>query len=145
MSPSARGLGLVLTSWVVASPASSIHTGLLGSGWWGTKEAPALRQAVPTPNTLTGESAESERVFRRASHLTPACPHGEGYRRLEMRLAEMGTPVGIGYSVINAENFPSHDSLSLFRESLRDFEVLLSFCLGVREAAKQLQGATNAF
>jgi hypothetical protein len=133
MTPSARGLGLVLTSWVVASPASSIHTGLLGSGWWGTKEAPGLRQAVPTPNT-TGESAESERVFTRASR----------YRRLEMRLAKMGNPVGIGYSVINAENFPSHGSLSLFRESLRDFEVLLSFCLGVREAAGQPQGATDA-
>jgi CHAT domain-containing protein len=54
--------------------------------------------------------------------------------RLEMRLTEMEAHAGLGSLVINAENFPSHDSLSLFRVRLRDFEVLLSFGLGERES-----------
>ena len=50
-----------------------------------------------------------------------------------MRLTEMGSHAGLGFSVINAENFLGRDSLSLFRQRLRDFEMLLSFGLGERE------------
>jgi hypothetical protein len=47
-----------------------------------------------------------------------------------MRLAEMESHAGLGSWVINAENFLGRDSLSLFRQRLRDFEMLLSFGLG---------------
>jgi hypothetical protein len=63
MAPSPRGLVIVLTFWVVAWPDSSIRTGSPFSGWWGTQEALALRQAARAP-TFTGDFAEFERVYR---------------------------------------------------------------------------------
>jgi len=68
MAPSSRGLVFVLTFWVVAWPAASIRTGSLDSGWWGTQEALALRQAARAP-TLTGDFAESERIYQRGADL----------------------------------------------------------------------------
>jgi len=63
MAPSPRGLVIVLTFWVVAWPASSIRTGSLFSGWWGTQEALALRQAARAP-TFTGDFAEFDSAYR---------------------------------------------------------------------------------
>lgn len=78
MAPSSRGLVLVLTIWVVAWPAASIRTGSPDSGWWGTQEAQALRQAARTP-TRTGDFAESERIFyRRSADLAVAYLQAKG-------------------------------------------------------------------
>jgi CHAT domain-containing protein/tetratricopeptide (TPR) repeat protein len=68
MAPSSRGLAFVLTFWVVAWPAASIRTGSPDSGWWGTHEALALRQAARAP-TLTGDFAESERIYQHGADL----------------------------------------------------------------------------
>lgn len=68
MSPSSRGLAFVLTFWVVVWPAASIRTGSPDSGWWGTQEAQALRQAARAP-TLQGDFAESERIYQRGADL----------------------------------------------------------------------------
>jgi CHAT domain-containing protein len=68
MAPSSRGLVFVLTFWVVAWPAASIRTGSPDSGWWGTEEALALRQAARAP-TLKGDFAESERIYQRGADL----------------------------------------------------------------------------
>jgi hypothetical protein len=55
---------------------------------------------------------------------------GAAIERLKLRLTEMGVQTGLVSPVINAENFRSRDSLSLFRNRLRNSEVLLSFGLG---------------
>src|SRR5271166_5572100 len=68
MAPSSRGLAFVLTFWVVAWPAASIRTGSPDSGWWGTQEASALRQAARAP-TRTGDFAESERIYQHGADL----------------------------------------------------------------------------
>jgi hypothetical protein len=68
MAPSSRGLVFVLTFWVVAWPAASIRTRSPYSGWWGTQEAFALRQAARAP-ILTGDSAEAERISPRLAEL----------------------------------------------------------------------------
>jgi CHAT domain-containing protein len=61
-------LVFVLTFWVVAWPAASIRTGSPYSGWWGTQEAVALRQAARAP-TLQGDFAESERIYQHGADL----------------------------------------------------------------------------
>jgi CHAT domain-containing protein len=68
MAPSSRGLAFVLTFWVVAWPAASIRTGSPDSGWWGTQEALALRQAARAP-TLKGDFAEAERIHQHGADL----------------------------------------------------------------------------
>src|SRR5580658_5122 len=68
MAPSSRGLVLVLTFWVVAWPAASIRTRSPDSGWWGTREALALRQAAQV-TTNQGDFAESERICQRGADL----------------------------------------------------------------------------
>jgi CHAT domain-containing protein len=68
MSPSSGGLAFVLTFWVVVWPAASIRTGSPDSGWWGTQEAQALRQAARAP-TLKGDFAESERIYQHGADL----------------------------------------------------------------------------
>jgi tetratricopeptide (TPR) repeat protein len=68
MAPSSRGLVFVLTIWVVAWPAASIRTGSPYSGWWGSLEAVALRQAARAP-TLTGDFAASERIYQHGADL----------------------------------------------------------------------------
>jgi hypothetical protein len=130
MAPSPRGLAIVLTFWVVAWSASSILTGSHVSGWWGTQEALALRQAVRVL-TLTRDFAGSNYPCGPLDVQAGTVPAIE---RLEMRLTKMEAQAGLGLSVINAENFLSSDSLSLFRQRLSDFEMLLSFCLGGQES-----------
>ncbi len=63
MAPFPRGLAVVLTIWVVAWPAASIRTRSPNSGWWGSQEAIALRQAARAP-TLSGDFANSERIYQ---------------------------------------------------------------------------------
>jgi hypothetical protein len=136
MAPSPRGLVIVLTFWVVAWPASSIRTGSPFSGWWGTREALALRQAARAP-TFTGDFAEFDSVYRfdyrYKEFLRNSGSTVPAIERLEMRLTEMESHAGLGSWVINAENFLVRDSLSLFHQRLRDFEMLLSFGLGEQE------------
>ena len=59
---------LALAFWMVAWPAASILTGSPDSGWWGTQEAQALRQAARLP-TLQGDFAEAERVYQLGADL----------------------------------------------------------------------------
>ncbi len=54
--------------------------------------------------------------------------------RLRLRLTELEARAGLGLLPNIAENFPSHTLLSLFRQSLKDSQILLSFALGDRES-----------
>lgn len=54
--------------------------------------------------------------------------------RLRLRLTELESGAGLGYSSTIAEIFPSHNSLIHFQKSLRDSQLLLSFALGERES-----------
>jgi hypothetical protein len=67
-----EGLAFVLTFWMVAWSASSIRTGSPDSGWWGSTEALALRQAARAP-ILTGDLQ-----YRTCdvAHAHLACPAG---------------------------------------------------------------------
>jgi hypothetical protein len=127
MAPSTRGLVYVLTFWVVAWASASIRTRSLDSGWWGTQEALALRQAARAP-TLTGEFAEAERIllFGAAATLT-AVPFLE---TLEMGRAETGAQAAQWFAFNKGENFPSADSLIHFHHRLRDLQMLLVFGWG---------------
>lgn len=69
MAPFPRGLAFFLTFWVVAWPAASTRTGSLPSGWWGTQEAIALRQAVQE-TIRNGDFAGAERVYQRGADLS---------------------------------------------------------------------------
>jgi hypothetical protein len=120
MTPSLRDLAFVLTFWVVAWPAASIRTRSPDSGWWGTQEALALRQATRAP-ALTGDFAESERIYRDAADLA-------------VQPRDSAARAGLGSSLINTENFPSQYSLIHVHKRLRDFEAPLSFGMRERES-----------
>ncbi len=66
MASPPRGLVFVLT--MVAWLTASIHTGSPSSGWWGTTEAIALRQAVKK-SRAQGDFAAVEGVYRRLAEL----------------------------------------------------------------------------
>jgi hypothetical protein len=110
MAPSSRGLALIFTPWVVAWPAASIRTGSAGSGWWGTQEALALRQAAQA-RILTDVS--------------------------KVRLTKMEAPIGLRFFLINAESFLSQNSLTHFHTGLRDFEETLDGEMSRRSASEQ--------
>ena len=142
MPPFSRGLALVLTFWVVAWPAASIRTRLPGSGWWGTQEALALRQATRAP-APTGDFAESARVYpehatnhgiqTHSTSRTTEPGSAQAVERLKVRLTKMETLAGLGSWRIKAENFLGIASLIHFHHRLSNFEILLSFGLGERE------------
>jgi CHAT domain-containing protein len=55
-------------------------------------------------------------------------------QRLHLKISEMETLAGIGFSLSKNENFRSVDSLSHFQQGLKESELLLSFHLGPRES-----------
>src|ERR1022692_577232 len=69
MAPFSRGLAFFLAFWVVAWPAASTRTGLPRSGWWGTQEALALRQAVQEP-IRNGDFAGAESFYQQGADLS---------------------------------------------------------------------------
>ena len=54
--------------------------------------------------------------------------------RLRLKISEMETLAGLGFSLSKRENFRSLDSLSHFQEGLKQSELLLSIHLGPRES-----------
>lgn len=142
MPPFSRGLALVLTFWVVAWPAASIRTRLPGSGWWGTQEALALRQATRAP-APAGDFAESARVYpehaanrgiqTHSTSRTTKPGSAQAVERLKVRLTKMEALARLGSWRIKAENFLGNASLIHFHHRLRSFEILLSFGLVERE------------
>ncbi len=131
MPPFSRGLALVLTFWVVAWPAASIRTRLPGSGWWGTQEALALRQATRAP-APAGDFANHDIPTHSTSRTTEP-GSAQAAERLKVGLTKMGARAGLVSWRIKTENFLGNASLIHFHHRLSNFEILLSFGLGERE------------
>jgi hypothetical protein len=121
-------LGLLTVCMAATRPSSAIQAGSPDSSWWWeTKNFEGFIE-IAHARRAAGDFAGLASGTTRSHSLRYAEDLETLSRRLRLKLTEMESGLGVGVSVMSAENFRTRNSLTLFQQGLGESDLLPSSC-----------------